>query len=79
MPQKACIDAPGALHHIFVKGIQRRKAFDDDEGRDNFLERHMRSVTVASPQRLAYCRLLAIGEHAIWDQGPGKQRRACFG
>ena len=39
IPLKARLDAPGALHHIFVKGIQRRKIFDDDEGRDNFLER----------------------------------------
>ena len=39
MPRKARIDAPGALHHIISRGIERRKIFDDDADRDNFLER----------------------------------------
>ncbi|MBT8340951.1 MAG: hypothetical protein HKP58_08040 [Desulfatitalea sp.] len=38
MLRKARIDAPGALHHIIVQGIERRKIFYDDD-RDNFLER----------------------------------------
>jgi len=39
MPRKARIDAPGALHHIIVRGIERRKIFYDDDDRDNFLVR----------------------------------------
>ena len=39
MPRKACIDAPGALHHIIVRGIERRRIFSDDQDRDNFIER----------------------------------------
>ncbi len=39
MPRKARIDAPGALHHIIVRGIERRKIFYDDSDRENFLER----------------------------------------
>ena len=39
MPRKARIDAPGALHHIIVRGIERRKIFYDDSDRDHFLER----------------------------------------
>ena len=39
MPRKARIDAPGALHHIIVRGIERRKIFYDDLDRNNFLER----------------------------------------
>lgn len=39
MPRSARIDAPGALHHIIVRGIGRRKIFDDDIDRDAFLER----------------------------------------
>jgi len=30
---------PGALHHIIVRGIERRKVFLDDEDRSNFLDR----------------------------------------
>jgi REP element-mobilizing transposase RayT len=39
MPRQARIDAPGALHHIIVRGIERRKIFYDNFDRDNFLER----------------------------------------
>jgi REP element-mobilizing transposase RayT len=39
MLRKARIDAPGALHHIICRGIERRKIFYDDADRDNFLGR----------------------------------------
>jgi putative transposase len=39
MPRKARIDAAGALHHIIVRGIERRKIFWDDEDRDSFVTR----------------------------------------
>ncbi|UCH23887.1 MAG: transposase [Deltaproteobacteria bacterium] len=39
MPRKARIDAPGALHHIIVRGIERRRIFYDDQDRDNFIRR----------------------------------------
>ena len=39
MPRKARIDAPGALHHIIVRGIERKEIFYDDKDRDNFLQR----------------------------------------
>ena len=39
MPRKARIDAPGALHHIIVRGIERRRIFSDDQDRDNFIKR----------------------------------------
>jgi REP element-mobilizing transposase RayT len=39
MPRKARIDAPGALHHIIVRGIERRKIFKDDADYKSFIER----------------------------------------
>jgi len=39
MPRKARIDAGGALHHIIVRGIERRKTFWDDADRDSFVNR----------------------------------------
>ena len=39
MPRKARIDAPGALNHIIVRGIERRRIFLDDHDRDNFIDR----------------------------------------
>ena len=39
MPRTARIDAPGALHHIIVRGIEKRKIFYDDIDRIKFLDR----------------------------------------
>ncbi|MCP4681029.1 MAG: transposase [Desulfobacterales bacterium] len=39
MPRKARIDTPGALHHIIVRGIERKKIFRSDSDRKNFLGR----------------------------------------
>lgn len=39
MPRKARLDAPGALHHIIVRGIARTNIFYDDTDRNNFLQR----------------------------------------
>ena len=39
MPRQARIDAPGALHHLMVRGIERRKIFRDNEDKDNFVNR----------------------------------------
>ena len=39
MARQARIDAPGALHHIIIRGIERRAIFRDDRDRERFLER----------------------------------------
>jgi len=39
MPRKSRIDAPGALHHIIARGIDRKAIFRDDRDRGDFLER----------------------------------------
>lgn len=39
MPRKARIDAPGALHHIIIRGIEKRKIFEDDKDRNQFIKR----------------------------------------
>ena len=39
MPRQARLDAPGVLHHIMIRGIERRKIFINDGDREDFLER----------------------------------------
>ena len=39
MPRLARLDAPGVLHHIMIRGIERRKIFKDNLDKDNFLDR----------------------------------------
>jgi hypothetical protein len=40
-------DAPGALHHVIVRGIERKAIFKDDVDRSAFLQR-VGSILVAS-------------------------------
>lgn len=54
MPRKARIDAPGALHHIIARGIERRKIFLDDDDRENFLERLGSIVSCSGTQCFAW-------------------------
>ena len=39
MPRQSRIDAPGAVHHIIARGIERGQVFRDDQDRDFFLKR----------------------------------------
>ncbi len=39
MPRQARIDAPGALHHIICRGIERGRIFTDDADREDFATR----------------------------------------
>ena len=39
MPRQARIDAPRALHHIIIRGIEKRAIFRDDKDKERFLDR----------------------------------------
>jgi putative transposase len=39
MPRSARIDAPGVLHHVIGRGIERGRIFFDDTDRDDFITR----------------------------------------
>ena len=39
MPLGPRLDAPGTLHHVIVRGIERRKIVDDDKDREDFVIR----------------------------------------
>ncbi|MBI4736442.1 MAG: transposase [candidate division NC10 bacterium] len=39
MPRQARLDAPGVLHHVMVRGLERRPIFRDDAGRRDFCAR----------------------------------------
>ena len=38
MPRLARLDAPGVLHHIMIRGIERRNIFRVRKDREDFLE-----------------------------------------
>ncbi len=39
MPRRARLDAPGTLHHVIVRGIERRRIVNDAADRKNFVKR----------------------------------------
>jgi len=39
MPRRARLDAPGTLHHVMVRGIERGKIVDDNIDRENYVSR----------------------------------------
>ena len=39
MPRGPRLDAPGTLHHLIVRGIERRKIVDSDKDREDFVTR----------------------------------------
>jgi len=39
MPRQARLDAPGVLHHVIIRGIERRKIFLDNKDRDDLIDR----------------------------------------
>lgn len=69
MPRQARIDAPGALHHIIVRGIERRWIFFDDQDRDNFIERLGDIVTETQTSCFAWA-LIPNHAHILFRSGP---------
>ena len=39
MPRLARLDAPGILHHVMGRGIERKQIFINDTDRSDFIER----------------------------------------
>jgi putative transposase len=39
MPRRARLDAPGTLHHVIVRGIEKRRIVNDVADRKNFIDR----------------------------------------
>ena len=56
MPRTARIDAPGALHHIICRGIERRQIFQDNADRNNFINR----LSTILKQTSTYCYAWAL-------------------
>ena len=56
MPRQARIDAPGLLHHIICRGIERKSIFQTDEDRDDFVRR----LSIILPQTGTICYAWAL-------------------
>ncbi|MCP3923940.1 MAG: transposase [Desulfobacterales bacterium] len=54
MPRQSRIDAPGALHHIILRGIERKTIFRDGNDKDFFLKRLGSILTVSNTSCFAW-------------------------
>ncbi len=68
MPRLARLDAPGVLHHIIIRGIERRKIFRDDKDKNNFTDRL--SILLPKTQTACYAwALLSNHAHFLFRSG----------
>ena len=68
MPRKARIDAPGALHHIIIRGIERKAIFNDNADRANFIERLDHIISETATGRYAWV-LMSNHVHLLLKTG----------
>jgi REP element-mobilizing transposase RayT len=54
MPREARLDAPGTLHHVMIRGIERADIFRDDKDREHFLWRAGEIVKATGTRILAW-------------------------
>ena len=77
MPRRSRINAPGAIHHIIARGIDRQRIFQDNADRDNFLDRlnplragivkgRFLSVSINRHQRALVLSMWSIGFQRCW-------------
>ncbi len=48
MPRQSRLDAPGLLHHVMIRGIERKPIFADDQDRIALADRLARELSMSS-------------------------------
>jgi REP element-mobilizing transposase RayT len=68
MPRSSRLDALGALNHIMIRGIERRKIFKDDDDREEFLERLEKLLPITKTSCFAWA-LIPNHAHFLFRTG----------
>jgi putative transposase len=69
MPRQARLDAPGTLHHVIIRGIEKRRIVDDDGDREEFVGRMSRIAEDAGEVLYAWA-LMQNHAHLLLRSGP---------
>jgi putative transposase len=69
MPRQARLDAPGTLHHVMIRGIERSPIFKDDQDRQDFVSRTGRVAKETGTRILAWV-LMNNHVHLLFFSGP---------
>jgi len=69
MPRQARLDAPGTLHHVMIRGIERSPIFKDDQDRQDFISRMGMLAQETGTKILAWA-LMSNHVHLLFFSGP---------
>ncbi|MGH7830292.1 MAG: transposase, partial [Candidatus Binatia bacterium] len=69
MPRQARLDSPGTLHHVIIRGIERRRIVDDQQDRENFVSRLGKLATESRTSIYAWA-LMSNHAHLLLSSGP---------
>lgn len=69
MPRQARLDTPGTLHHVIIRGIEKRRIVDDDQDRKNFVKR-FGDLADETGTRIYAWSLLTNHAHLLLRSGP---------
>lgn len=69
MPRQARLDAPGTLHHVIIRGIEKKPIVQDDVDRKNFVER-MGRLALDSKVAIYAWALMTNHAHILLRSGP---------
>lgn len=69
MPIGARLDTPGTLHHVIVRGIEKRLIVDDDQDRVDFVVR-MGTLSQSTRTTVYAWALMTNHAHILLRSGP---------
>jgi putative transposase len=69
MARAARLDAPGTLHHVMVRGIEKRRIFENDRDREDFLNRLGKVLEQGQARCFAWA-LIPNHVHLLLRTGP---------
>jgi len=69
MPREPRLDTPGTLHHVMVRGIERRTIFENDRDREDFLDRQGQIIQEGQASCFAWV-LIPDHAHILLRTGP---------
>jgi putative transposase len=69
VPRQARLDAPGTLHHVILRGIEKRRIVDDNKDRQNFIKR-LGDLSEETETRIYAWSLMTNHCHLLLRSGP---------
>ena len=69
MPRQARLDAPGTLHHVIIRGIEKRRIVDDAKDQEDFISR-LGSIAKETKTSIYAWALMTNHAHLLLRSGP---------